>query len=117
MKQSANLSRNPTDFELRVYAVVAKIPEGRVATYGQIARILGCRGYRAVGMALNRNPYAPEIPCHRVVASDGGIGGFAQGTAAKKAILSREGVIVSNDYVVDFDRVMMDWETILQKFI
>ncbi len=94
---------------MRVYEVISKIPKGKVATYGQVARILGCKGYRAVGTALNRNPYAPEIPCHRVVASDGGIGGFARGASAKIKMLLQEGVIVRDDFVVDFDRVKMDW--------
>ncbi len=76
-----------------------KIPRGRVATYGQIAYALGAPGAaRAVGNALNKNPFR-DVPCHRVVRSDGAIGGYARGAAAKIARLRHEGVIVENGYV------------------
>lgn len=73
-------------FAGRVYQAVSKIPEGRVATYGQIAELIGCPGgSRAVGNALHVNPFAPQVPCHRVVAADGSVaaryglgGGYAQ---------------------------------------
>jgi methylated-DNA-[protein]-cysteine S-methyltransferase len=79
-------------FAQRVWAITARIPAGRVATYGQIARVLGGRAFRAVGMALNRNPLAPEVPCHRVVGSDGALVGFASGLKKKHRLLSQEGV-------------------------
>ena len=61
-------------FAEKVYAAVKRIPKGRVATYGQIAEIIGQPGgARAVGNALHRNPYAPVVPCHRVVAADGAL--------------------------------------------
>jgi methylated-DNA-[protein]-cysteine S-methyltransferase len=66
----------PTPFQSRVYALCRRIPRGRVATYGELARALGVPSPRAVGQALRRNPFAPEVPCHRVVASDGSLGGF-----------------------------------------
>ena len=74
-----------TFFE-RVYMLCGKVPKGRVTTYKEIGNALGGRGqvYRAVGVALNRNPHAPAVPCHRVVNSDGRVGGFAHG--AKKKI-------------------------------
>ena len=63
-----------TIFAEKVYAAVKRIPKGRVATYGQIAEIIGQPGSaRAVGNALHRNPYAPVVPCHRVVAADGSL--------------------------------------------
>ena len=63
-----------TIFAEKVYATVKRIPKGRVATYGQIAEIIGQPGgARAVGNALHRNPYAPVVPCHRVVAADGSL--------------------------------------------
>lgn len=65
-----------TRFAARVYALVSEIPPGRVTTYGALARAMGCGSARAVGQALRKNPYAPEVPCHRVVASDGRIGGY-----------------------------------------
>ncbi len=81
-------------FEHKVWALTSRIPTGQVSTYGQIARKLGTRAYRAVGRALGRNPYAPAVPCHRVVGSDGRLTGFAQGLAAKRRLLRAEGIEV-----------------------
>ncbi len=86
-------------FNQKVWALTARIPAGRVATYGQIAAALGTRAYRAVGMALNRNPYAPQVPCHRVVGSDGSLTGFAGGLDKKLALLADEGVPLRNGKV------------------
>lgn len=84
----------------QVYQSTKKIPKGKVATYGQIARVLGNpRAARAVGQALNKNPYAPVVPCHRVVASNGHLRGFAQGLRAKERILKGEGVEVVDEKV------------------
>ena len=52
------------------------IPSGATITYGELARRIGCRSAQAVGQALKRNPFAPEVPCHRVVAADGSVGGY-----------------------------------------
>ena len=79
-------------FDQKVWAVTSRIPRGKVATYAWVARQLRSRGYRAVGGALNRNPFAPTVPCHRVVGSDGSLTGFAHGLAAKQDLLQREGV-------------------------
>ncbi len=83
-------------FNQKVWALCAQVPAGSVTTYGDIAQALGCNGARAVGNALNRNPYAPEVPCHRVVGSDGRLTGFAGGLPAKEALLRAEGVEVRN---------------------
>ncbi|MDH3584033.1 MAG: MGMT family protein [Phycisphaerae bacterium] len=79
-------------FSEKVWALTARVPPGRVTTYAEIARRLGGRAYRATGMALNRNPYAPKVPCHRVVGSDGHLVGFATGLAKKRRMLAAEGV-------------------------
>ena len=79
-------------FNEKVWALCARVPAGKVVTYGDIAKALGSNGYRAVGSALNRNPYAPAVPCHRVVGSDGSLTGFAGGIDKKKRLLEREGV-------------------------
>ncbi|MBD3327916.1 methylated-DNA--[protein]-cysteine S-methyltransferase [Candidatus Peregrinibacteria bacterium] len=82
-----------TEFKERVYNIVKKIPSGEVMTYGQIAKALGQPGAaRAVGNALNKN-CDPDVPCHRVIKSDGTIGGFAFGTENKIARLADEGFI------------------------
>ena len=86
-------------FNDKVYAITSKIPAGRVATYGDLARKLGTSGYRAVGNALHRNPYAPVVPCHRVVGSTGDLTGFAGGLEKKKRMLEAEGVRVVNGRV------------------
>lgn len=84
-------------FSQKVWALCAQIPPGKVATYGDIARALGCRGARAVGYALNRNPYAPQVPCHRVVGSNGALTGFAGGLPAKAELLTSEGVRINGN--------------------
>lgn len=72
VRQSSDI----TDFQRRVYLELLKVPRGSTITYGGLARRIGCRSAQAVGQALKRNPFAPAVPCHRVVASDGSIGGF-----------------------------------------
>ena len=87
-------------FNQKVWTITARIPEGRVTTYAEIARALGSKGYRAVGNALNKNPYAPQVPCHRVVGSNGALTGFAAGLTKKSKMLAAEGVIVKNGRAV-----------------
>jgi len=86
-----------TAFQRRVYEAAKKIPRGRVTTYKMIARRIKCRSCRAIGQALRRNPFAPIVPCHRVIASDltpGGFHGHQTGQAVrnKLKLLGREGV-------------------------
>ena len=96
-------------FSSRVYALCSNVPKGRVTTYGQIANALHSKAYRAVGNALNHNTHDfvtgdCTVPCHRVVGSDGKIGGFASGGKKKIALLEQEGVHVKNGRVVDFEK-------------
>jgi methylated-DNA-[protein]-cysteine S-methyltransferase len=86
-------------FSEKVWALTSRIPRGKVATYGQIAEKLGTHAYRAVGVALGRNPHAPQVPCHRVVGSDGRLTGFAGGLTKKKRMLQAEGVVCKGDRV------------------
>ena len=65
-----------TPFQKRVYLELLNIPPGETITYGELARRIGCRSAQAVGQALKRNPFAPEVPCHRVVAANGTLGGY-----------------------------------------
>ena len=88
------------NFNQKVWALTARIPAGQVRTYAWIARELGSKGYRAVGNALNRNPYAPAVPCHRVVGSNGSLTGFAGGIDKKRKLLTEEGVAMKNGRVV-----------------
>ncbi len=86
-------------FDERVWKVCKRIPKGKVSTYKEIAKALKTKAYRAVGNALNRNPYAPVVPCHRVVNSDGRIGGFAGGVKKKVSLLEKEGVKLSRNKI------------------
>ena len=86
-------------FNEKVWAICARVPKGKVTTYASIARKLGTQAYRAVGNAMNKNPYAPHVPCHRVVGSDGSLTGFAAGIQKKKRLLQSEGVPFVNGKV------------------
>lgn len=82
-----------TPFQRKVYDALLKIPKGQVRTYAEVARMIGRpRAARAVGQALKRNRWAPKIPCHRVIASDGSLGGYSApgGLAAKRRLLQKE---------------------------
>ena len=90
-------SPKPTSFQMKVYKATSRIPHGKVATYGWVARQIGCRSAQAVGGALRVNPFAPKVPCHRVIASDGSLHGFAGHTsgpllAKKRRLLQEEGI-------------------------
>ena len=86
---------NATKFQLKVWAYLKKIPRGRVKTYSQVAKDIGKPlAVRAVANAIGKNPYAPKIPCHRVIRSDGSLGGYSGkgGIKTKKLLLKREGI-------------------------
>ncbi len=94
-------------FDEKVYSAIERVPKGKVTTYKEIGMALKTRGYRAIGHALKRNPYAPTVPCHRVVRNDGDIGGFSgskeDNIKKKIGILREEGVEVKNRKI-DLDR-------------
>lgn len=94
------------NFTEKVWKAISKIPRGKVATYAQVARAAGSlNAFRAVGTACGKNPNAPVVPCHRVVSSNGGIGGYSGGMRKKILLLSREGIRVKNNKIVDFNQV------------
>ncbi|MFH1522641.1 MAG: MGMT family protein [Patescibacteria group bacterium] len=96
-----------TIFSCNVYKKAKKIPRGKITTYKEIARAIGGpKTARAVGNAMHRNPYAPIVPCHRVVKSNGCIGGFASGVKKKIKMLADEGITVKGGRVVDFEKVL-----------
>lgn len=65
-----------TDFQRRVYLALLDVPRGTTISYRELGERIGCRSAQAIGQALRRNPFAPDVPCHRVIRSDGSIGGF-----------------------------------------
>lgn len=93
-------------FNERCYLLLRQVPKGRVTTYAELARGLKSKAYRAVGNAMNKNPYAPKVPCHRVVKSDGTLGGYAKGPKAKINILAKEGVKINSGRVENFEKIL-----------
>ena len=84
-----------TKFQLKVWSYLKKIPKGRVKTYSQVAKAIGKQfAVRAVGNAIGKNPFPPNIPCHRVIRSDGSLGGYSGkgGIKTKKMLLNKEGI-------------------------
>lgn len=65
-----------TEFQRCVYLALLDVPRGSTISYGELAERIGCRSAQAIGQALRRNPFAPEVPCHRVIRTDGTLGGF-----------------------------------------
>lgn len=93
------------NFAERCYQLLAKVPAGRVTTYKALAEGLGTKAYRAVGNAMNKNPYPRDIvPCHRVVKNDGRLGGYAGKPEEKAKRLQAEGVRVEAGKIVDFKK-------------
>ncbi len=100
-------STNASAFSQRVWNAMLRIPKGKVATYQTIAKMAGnVNASRAVGNACNANPFAPDVPCHRVVASDGSLGGYAHGTKKKVELLKSEGIVVRKNNIIDFEKVV-----------
>jgi len=92
------------NFAEKVYALCKKIPKGKVTTYRDIAMALNCKAYQAVGQVLKCNSYAPIVPCHRVIKSDGSIGGFKGKVNGKEIeekirLLREEGIEVKDNKV------------------
>ena len=102
-----------TKFQSKVYELCKKVPKGRVTTYKAIAKKMGIKAYRAVGNALNKNMLGilncsgkNAVPCHRVVASNGNLHGFAHGLRKKAELLKEEGIKIKNNKIFDFEKVL-----------
>uniref|UniRef100_UPI0034DECDDD MGMT family protein n=1 Tax=Candidatus Thiodubiliella endoseptemdiera TaxID=2738886 RepID=UPI0034DECDDD len=96
-----------TEFQQLCYTTLTeKVPAGKVTTYGKLAKLINRpNAYRAVGSAMNKNPFAPEVPCHRVVSVNGDLGGFAYDINLKIKRLQEEGVFVENGKIVNFQQI------------
>ena len=86
-----------TKFQVKVWRYLVKIPVGSIKTYSEVAKAIGKPlAVRAVANAIAKNPYSPQIPCHRVIRSNGSLGGYSAkgGLKTKKKLLKKEGIIV-----------------------
>ena len=96
------------NFNEMAWEFLEKIPRGKVTTYREIAIALGNAGAaRAVGNACSKNPFAPSVPCHRVVKSNGMIGNYAKGIDAKKTLLESEGIKIKNNKLLNFESFLV----------
>ncbi|KAF2738418.1 DNA binding methylated-DNA--cysteine S-methyltransferase [Polyplosphaeria fusca] len=107
-----------TEYQTRVYTLLQQIPSGRITTYAAMAKALNSSP-RAVGGALRNNPFAPEIPCHRCIASTGFVGGFkgdwdkvpsGQNQTSKLELLSQEGVKFDKEGMLMDKSRLMTWD-------
>ncbi len=98
------------NLDKKIYKKLLEVPEGKITTYGELAKAVGLtNGQRAVGKIMNKNPYPAIIPCHRVVKSDGKIGGYAYGVEIKTNMLKNEGIKIQNGKI-------LDWENTVYRF-
>jgi len=94
----------------KIYKKLLEVPKGKITTYGDLAKAVGfANGQRAVGKIMNKNPYPVIIPCHRVVKSNGKIGGYAYGEEIKENMLKKEGIKIK-------DGKILDWENMIYRF-
>ena len=92
------------NIDKKIYKKLLEVPKGKITTYGELAKAVGLKnGQRVVGKIMNKNPYPVIIPCHRVVKSDGKIGGYAYGEEIKSDMLTREGIIIKNGKILDLE--------------
>lgn len=93
MQKNFSKKRTTLSFQKRVFSIVKKIPKGKVLTYQQVAKLAGnFKAYRTVGNILSKN-YNSKIPCHRVIRSDGKLGGYNRGANKKIDLLKKEGFL------------------------
>ncbi len=88
-----------------VYKKLLRVPKGKITTYGELAKAVGLKnGQRAIGRIMNKNPFPVIVPCHRVVNSNGKIGGYAYGQDVKNKMLTKEGIEIQNGKILDFEK-------------
>ena len=89
----------------KVYRKLLQVPKGKVTSYGDLAKAVGLEnGQRAIGMIMKKNPFPVIVPCHRVVKSDGKIGGYVYGERVKSHMLLKEGIKIKDGKIIDFDK-------------
>lgn len=95
------------NLDKKIYKKLLEVPKGKITTYGELAKAVGLKnGQRAVGKIMNNNPYPVIIPCHRVVKSDGKVGGYAYGEEIKSDMLTREGIVIKNGKILDLENTI-----------
>lgn len=99
----------------KVYELCKRIPEGKISTYKILGKRLNTKAYRAIGQCLKKNPYAPIVPCHRIVSNSGFIGGFKGKTSGKEIqekikLLEKEGIKVKDNKIINFEKVLYRFE-------
>jgi methylated-DNA-[protein]-cysteine S-methyltransferase len=94
------------NLEDRVYKKLLEVPPGMVTTYGELAKAVGLKnGQRVIGRIMNKNPYPVIVPCHRVIKSNGQIGGYAWGEKIKTNMLSKEGMKIKNGKITNLEMI------------
>jgi len=95
------------NLDKEIYKKLLEVPEGKITTYGELAKAVGfTNGQRAIGRIMNKNPYPVIIPCHRVVKSDGKVGGYAYGEEIKIKILKKEGIKIKDGKILDLENTI-----------
>jgi len=95
------------NLDKEIYKKLLEVPEGKITTYGELAKAVGfINGQRAIGRIMNKNPYPVIIPCHRVVKSDGKVGGYAYGKEIKIKMLKKEGIKIKDDKILDLENTI-----------
>ena len=109
-------------FSQTIYDLLKKVPKGTATTYKILAEAAGTKAYRAVGQVMNKNPHGilncrgkDMVPCHRVVASNGHLHGFAHGLKKKKELLEKEGIKIKDNKIVNFEKVLFIPELKIKK--
>lgn len=97
-------------FNQKCYQKLKEIPKGKVSTYKYLAKAINSQGYRAVGNAMSKNKNLIEVPCHRIVKSDGSIGKYVNGSLAKKELLINEGLTIKDNKIIDFEQKLYKFE-------
>jgi len=93
------------NLNVKVYEKLLEVPEGRITTYKELANAVGLKnGSRIIGNIMKKNPFPIIVPCHRVVKSDGKIGGYVYGEIVKSQMLAKEGIKIKDGKIIDFDK-------------
>jgi methylated-DNA-[protein]-cysteine S-methyltransferase len=98
-------------FNEQCYDLLRQVPKGNITTYADIAHALGTRAYRAVGNAMNKNPHdIKEVPCHRVIKSNGTLGGYAKEERTKKELLQGEGITFEGNKIKNYKEKLYEFK-------